>query len=238
MSPLWELDATRARDTLARLGWMVNRFTEPLGPDRLLRNVRAVGTPVAPDGTRFVWPVRSRPDADAEATFSETTAAAGPHTDSQYSDRPEDAFVLHCARPADCGGGSTVLIRATDVIAVLDRRDPGSLALLRRVDVPFAAPRTFHMHGTSWGRVVGAGDRIRWRADTLAAGLRLTGYHRPGLRRAIQAFEDAVHEADRVQFRLHAGEEIVVDNTRVLHARTAFRDRRRLLWRVRWRWEP
>ncbi|MEV4847921.1 TauD/TfdA family dioxygenase [Micromonospora matsumotoense] len=43
---------------------------------------------------------------------------------------------------------------------------------------------------------------------------------------------------DRVQLRLRAGEEIVVDNTRILHARTAFRDHRRLLWRIRWQWEP
>ncbi|MEV4847920.1 TauD/TfdA family dioxygenase [Micromonospora matsumotoense] len=137
---LWDLHPAQARTDLASPGWLVHRFATPLRPHRLLRNVRAIGLPVAPDGARLVWPVRSSSTSGDDATFSQTSLAAGPHTDSQHSDRPEDAFVLHCVSPAACGGGSSVLIRAVDVITRLEHRDPAALALLRQVDVPFAAP--------------------------------------------------------------------------------------------------
>lgn len=142
--------------------------------------------------------------------------------------------MLFCVVPADCGGGASRLLRASDVsgrlddAAVLTEADTERLhAEVWSWEVPEVF-RTAPTHNASSSHaVLGRGGTVRWRHDNLRPG-------GPQRARTAQRFRDYVEShPDVVTVRLAAGDVLYCDNERVLHGRTAFQDPRRLLYRTR-----
>ncbi|WNG37409.1 gamma-butyrobetaine dioxygenase [Archangium violaceum] len=153
-----------------------------------------------------------------------TDSAIQLHTDQPFLERPPRYQLLHCQRPADTGGDNAVVdaLAAAHHLADIDRP---AFDLLRTV------PVTFHRKQKSFERVLVSplldfdapgGFRIRYSYFTLAP------HRRPfsemeAWYRAYNRFARLVRD-ERHQYRFHlgAGDFLVYDNWRMLHARTAF----------------
>lgn len=176
------------------------------------------------------WPVTPR--AQGQSTFSGRSGPAGFHTDAQYRANPEDYVCLFAVRPAADGGGSTLLLPFHAALeAIRERRDGGMLlAAMQRPGWRWRVPAESAdgPHCAFPASVLDGCGRIRWRADNLDA--LPTGAPAGAAGRIDEAFDAA---DGRVRLHLKGGDLLVLDNHRVLHAPTDFRDRRRLLLRVR-----
>ncbi|GAB3408136.1 Fe(II)-2OG oxygenase family protein [Flindersiella endophytica] len=221
---------------LALQGWTVAHdlpFLDNGQPDQqaVLEISRLFGEPSTRDGGKAVWPVRPV-TSQADATFSVRDGEAALHTDSQYHDEPEDLICMFAVRPATDGGTSCVLPVEAAITSVLDH--PNGPAILERLVQPgwsWQVPAVFGGNATSTPTRVLRGDgSIRWRADNLAA---TPGAD--GMRVAGQFAECLASAPDTAYVHLEPGDLMVLDNRRVLHGRTAFTDRHRLMLRVRLR---
>ncbi|MFF4383319.1 TauD/TfdA family dioxygenase [Kitasatospora sp. NPDC001547] len=170
-----------------------------------------------------LFDVRVEPDPN---NLAFTSAAIAPHTDNPYRDPVPTLQLLHCLENSATGGDSG-LVDGFRAAAVLREEAPDAFEVLTRTPVPFVFRdrrtelradrplievdprgriREVRFNDRSIGTVRGIGpDDLdafyaayrRFAAITL----------RPGLRLA---------------FRLGPGDCLVFDNTRLLHARTAF----------------
>jgi gamma-butyrobetaine dioxygenase len=140
------------------------------------------------------------------------------HTDNPYRDPVPTVQILHCLRPAVTGGG-TLLADGLAAAEALRRIDAPSFSLLSTTDVVYR----FHS-----GDVDLRARRpiIQCRPDGGVDAVHVN--HRSldtptddRFRRALQAFVDVL-DGFTVELTLGAGEAIVFDNRRVLHARTGF----------------
>lgn len=180
------------------------------------------------DGGHGAWPIKPRKDS---GTHSETLGEARFHTDAQYHERPERAFILACECPAQDGGENLLLSVEHAREAALESVGEEGLDLLeqpiwswrtpsvfRTSDAPECSPDTavFQIDGT-----------MRWRFDNLVC---------KNEKQADVAtrFADALDRSPHtVRVLLEPGDVLLCDNWYVLHARTHFQDRNRLLYRVR-----
>ncbi|WP_246357348.1 TauD/TfdA family dioxygenase [Pyxidicoccus fallax] len=153
-----------------------------------------------------------------------TDSAIQLHTDQPFLERPPRYQLLHCMRPADVGGDTGVVDGLAAARHLADIDAP-AFELLRTV------PVTFHRKQKDFERVlvspildfdVHGGFRIRYSYFTLAP------YRRPFAEmeawyRASNRFARLVRdERHQYRFRLEAGDFLIYDNWRMLHARTAF----------------
>ncbi|SDG79202.1 Taurine dioxygenase, alpha-ketoglutarate-dependent [Sinosporangium album] len=237
---LSEASLAHARADLAAQGWALLRglpfatygtygTAGTADEEAVLTLAERFGTPSDRDGGRAVWPVSPRA-GHRTGTFSIRAGGAGFHTDSQYHARPEDIVCLFVVRPA-ARGGDTLLVTERETVSALHRHLDGQAALGALAD-PVWRWRTPEVYGTAEQQrpvpVLPGDGTVRWRADNLAA-------RRPGREsRAAAVLLDCLESAvapERIEQR--PGDLIVIDNHRTMHARTGFRDPRRLLLRVR-----
>lgn len=153
-----------------------------------------------------------------------TDSAIQLHTDQPFLDRPPRYQLLHCQQPAASGGANFVVdaLAAAHYLAELDRP---AFDLLRTV------PVTFHRKQRSFERVLVSpildfdapgGFRIRYSYFTLAP------HRRPfpemeAWYRAYNRFARLVRdERHQYRFLLQAGDLLIYDNWRMIHARTSF----------------
>ncbi|MET0402382.1 MAG: TauD/TfdA family dioxygenase [Cystobacter sp.] len=153
-----------------------------------------------------------------------TDSAIQLHTDQPFLERPPRYQLLHCQRPGDTGGENFVVdaLAAARHLADVDRP---AFELLRSV------PVTFHRKQKSFEkRLVSplldfeapGGFRVRYSYFTLAP------HQRPFAEmeawyRAYNRFARLVRdERHQYRFRLEAGDFLLYDNWRMLHARTTF----------------
>jgi alpha-ketoglutarate-dependent taurine dioxygenase len=224
----------------------------------------AFGVPSARDGGRAVWPVApagpskavsskaaslraaSFEAASSRATFSTSAGAAGFHTDAQYHAEPEDYVCLFVVRPASDGGSTRLLSAETAICALRARPDGAELVELMsrpiwrwRVPAEFAvtvqagmAPTAGLMAALMPVPAAPGGLRIRWRSDNLDPALP------ESLHDAASLIGTVFNRAQgAVELQPRPGDVLILDNHRVMHARTWFSDPRRLLLRVRL-WRP
>ncbi|HEY5663165.1 MAG TPA: TauD/TfdA family dioxygenase [Ilumatobacter sp.] len=162
-----------------------------------------------------LFDVRAEPDA---GNLAYTPLALPLHTDNPYRDPTPTVQVLHCLRPA-AAGGATVLSDGLAAAEWLRVHDPASFAVLT------TTPVTFRYHDA------GVDLRCTRTVIDLAADATVRGVavnHRSlatavdaRFAAALEAFVDRL-ERTAVQLVLAAGEAIVFDNRRILHARTGF----------------
>ncbi|MCP3140773.1 TauD/TfdA family dioxygenase [Pyxidicoccus xibeiensis] len=153
-----------------------------------------------------------------------TDSAIQLHTDQPFLERPPRYQLLHSQRPADVGGDSSVVdaLAAARHLADLDRP---AFDLLRTM------PVTFHRKQKDFERVLVSplldfdapgGFRIRYSYFTLAPH-RAPFAEMEAWYRAYNRFAKLVRdERHQYRFRLEAGDFLIYDNWRMLHARTAF----------------
>jgi len=206
-----------------------------------------LGRPTAGDHKRrqIIWDVAPRAvEAGGLPTFSTHDREAGFHTDSQYYPMPERYFILYVMTAARCGGGISRLCDGRALQASLDVTETRwMLDLLRGRPLPFRVPGVFRttddpgIAQASVAPIFSAEPAIRYRRDTLLDGLSVfQQYCDDDVLRAVSALDREIeHTRHVVEFAMPGDTLLLVDNHQALHARTAFRDARRHLLRIRMR---
>jgi gamma-butyrobetaine dioxygenase len=211
---------TAALATLLRTGVLLVRDVPP-EPDTVLTVARSFGH-VRTTNYGDLFDVRVEPQP---VNLAYTARAIAPHTDNPYRDPVPGIQLLHCLQSSS-GGGENVLIDGFAAAALLRDEDPHAFATLT------STPRTFRYEdATTWLRasapiitVNSDGDvrAIRWNDRSIeppAVAPRVIAE----VYRATRLFAAIL---DRPELHLHvtlgSGDCIIFDNTRILHARTAF----------------
>ena len=201
------------------------------------------GTPTRTDRRqeRIAWPVRYDPDANMRRTFSQDLGEAAFHTDTQYFAEPEDYFGLFCIKADTDGKGTSQLLNVGDILAKLVANHGQAILEPLTKPFPFRVPSVFTVSGQdsdieiTWAPILNEeGSAIRYRRDTISAALTVLGdVVEPAQLKALAALEEVLSELKPVSHHLRPGEALLVNNTTLVHARTAFEDPSRFLYRVR-----
>ena len=215
-------DAVRAAclDAVARLGFTLLRGV-PVTPGTVLRVAGTFGF-VRETNYGKLFDVRVVADP---ANLAFTSRAIPPHTDNPYRDPVPTLQLLHCLRDASLGG-DTGLVDGFAAAAALRREDPASFAVLTATPWPFTyadketelSARAPLITLTPDGRITAV------RLNNRSMGpLRLPCEQAQAAYGAYRAWAALVSRPEfMLTMRLAPGDCLVFDNTRVLHARTAF----------------
>ena len=215
-------DAVRAAclDAVARLGFTLLRGV-PAKPGSVLRVAKTFGF-VRRTNYGKLFDVRVVADPE---NLAFTSRAIAPHTDNPYRDPVPTLQLLHCLRDADLGG-DTGLVDGFAAAAALRRADPASFAVLAATPWPFAyADKETELRAraplialTPDGRITAV------RLNNRSMGpLRLPCEQAEAAYAAYRAWASLLGRPEfLLAMRLAPGDCLVFDNTRVLHARTAF----------------
>ncbi|MFI9271752.1 phosphonate degradation HD-domain oxygenase [Kitasatospora sp. NPDC052896] len=203
-----------------RFGFAVLR-TVPTEERQVLRVAETFGY-VRRTNYGELFDVRVEPDPN---NLAFTSVAIAPHTDNPYRDPVPTLQLLHCLENAAVGGDSGLVdgFRAADLLRT---EAPDAFATLTRTPVPFG----FRDRGAEL-----RADRPLIDVDPLGRIREVRFNNRSiGTLRLPAAELDAFYAAYRrfaaltlrpelqLEFRLDPGDCLVFDNTRLLHARTAF----------------
>ncbi|MER6516730.1 TauD/TfdA family dioxygenase [Streptomyces sp. NPDC001553] len=135
-----------------------------------------------------------------------------PHTERSSEPRPPRLMLLVCQRPA-ATGGAVILTDGQAVHDYLAEHSPAALEALTLPNTAFYGDGGGHPSQV-FTRHPGRRASIRLRQDSLAAFSPLVQGYLPQLRQAISAVQQ--------RLTLDAGQGYLIDNSRWLHARTAF----------------
>ncbi len=169
----------------------------------------------------------------AAANLAFTARAIGPHTDNPYRDPVPSVQLLHCLTSA-ADGGDSALLDGFAAAARLREIDPAAFEVLTKTPVTFSyvdaateLRATLPMIGlTATGRI----RQVRFNNRSLLPLAPSRGQdrqsfarHAENFYRAYRAFAEVLAAPDlTIAFKLSPGDCLVFDNTRVMHARTAF----------------
>ena len=161
----------------------------------------------------------------APGNLAFTSRAIRPHTDNPYRDPAPTVQLLHCLRAAG-EGGDTGLVDGFAAAAAFRAADPESFATLARTPVSFGyVDKETDLRASLPLIQLSPRGRVR--------GVRFNNRSMRPLRRPyaeVTAFYTAygrwaellARPERQLNLRLAAGDCLVFDNTRILHARTAF----------------
>lgn len=146
------------------------------------------------------------------------------HTDSPQYDRPPEIISLVCIHPAVAGGESK-FISAYAVHNALLRQDTQRLAPLYEF---------YHFHRkptteTTFAPIFSYEEKLRCRylGEYVRSGMQIKGERIEGTAKgaALRALDAALCEERFVfELRMNAGDVLVLDNQRIFHGRSSFRD--------------
>ncbi|NJP43315.1 2-trimethylaminoethylphosphonate dioxygenase [Actinacidiphila epipremni] len=169
-----------------------------------------------------LFDVRVEPDPN---NLAFTSARISPHTDNPYRDPVPTVQLLHCLENAGEGGDSG-LVDGFAAAALLRAEDPAAFDVLTRTPVPFvfrddrAELRADRPLITADG--LGRIREVRFNNRSIGT-LRLPAAELDAFYAAYRAFgELLLRPGLQLDFRLAPGDCLLFDNTRLLHARTAF----------------
>ncbi|MET7301798.1 TauD/TfdA family dioxygenase [Embleya sp. NPDC005575] len=154
-----------------------------------------------------------------------TSVAITPHTDNPYRDPVPTVQLLHCLAN-EAAGGDSGFVDGFRAAALLRAEQPDAFRVLVRTPVPFEF-RDAHTRLRAHRPIIGADEagRIREvRFNNRSMGtLRLPAGELADFYSAYRAFAEILARTElMLTRRLEPGDCVVFDNTRVLHARTAF----------------
>ena len=169
-----------------------------------------------------LFDVRVEPSPD---NLAYTSREILPHTDNPYRDPAPTIQLLHCLRTAD-DGGDTGLVDGFCAAAALRATQPAAFDLLTRNDVSFGyQDKGAELRATRplielspRGRVRGIRFNNRSALPPRLPHDEITRFYAAYRRWA----EMLASPERRLNLRLAPGDCLVFDNTRILHARTAF----------------
>ncbi|MFE6555682.1 TauD/TfdA family dioxygenase [Streptomyces sp. NPDC057746] len=210
----------RMLESVLRLGFMLLRAV-PQREDQVLEVAETFGY-VRETNYGKLFDVRVEPDPN---NLAFTSVAITPHTDNPYRDPVPTLQLLHCL-VNDADGGDSGLVDGFAAAAMLRREDPEAFEVLTRTPVPFV----FRDAGTelradrpliatdSLGRV----REVRFNNRSIST-LRLPSEALESFYAAYLTFAELLLRPElQLDLRLTPGDCLVFDNTRLLHARTAF----------------
>jgi gamma-butyrobetaine dioxygenase len=159
------------------------------------------------------------------ANLAFTSRAIAPHTDNPYRDPVPTLQLLHCLRDASVGG-DTVLVDGFAAAAALRDADPVSFGVLTSTPIPFAYVDK-ETSLTACQPLIALNPRGRIACVRLnnrsMQPLRLPPAETEAVYAAYRAWTAIVARPEfALGLRLAPGDCLVFDNTRILHARTAF----------------
>ncbi len=157
-----------------------------------------------------------------------TDAAVDLHSDQPFLAEPPRFQMLHCMQPADAGGDSQVA-DARAAAEYLRRTDLHAYELLSSVPIRFhRVQKSFEKLHVSPLLELRDGELHRVRSSYFTMAPQLAPFERmEAWYRACQRWERLVGDPrNHYHFRLGAGDFLLYDNWRMLHARTSFRGAR------------
>jgi alpha-ketoglutarate-dependent taurine dioxygenase len=182
----------------------------------------------------YIWEITAKQSTSNIKTYSEHSKKAPLHTDSQYRNTPEKYFSLSSIQEAKCGGGQTELLDFKKLYASVHKHT--WFKELYEV-YPIAIPDIFQsaQERVVYQPIIKATPFIRFRSDTIMKGLDLVNEPlNSKKRKAFKLLEEEILNSNWIErFYLKKGQIIIIDNHRVLHGRSAFKDNTRLLFRIR-----
>jgi gamma-butyrobetaine dioxygenase len=213
-------ERVRGLDAVLRLGFVLLRDV-PAEPG-LVREVAASFGYVRETNYGRLFDVRVEP---APGNLAYTSRAILPHTDNPYRDPVPTVQLLHCLRAAG-DGGDTGLVDGFAAARYLRDRDREAFGVLTGTAVSFG----YRDNGTELRAsqpLIQLGPRGRIRGvrfnNRSARPLRLPYDEVTAFYAAYRRWADLLAEPERqVRLRLSPGDCLIFDNTRILHARTAF----------------
>jgi alpha-ketoglutarate-dependent taurine dioxygenase len=231
---------TKNRGYLVVRNFPFNQLTAEARRLMFLLLTKSCGTLVShiPGKQEYVWEVTPRDVYRDIPTYSEHNMEATLHTDSNYRRDPEHVIAFLLERPATCGGGRTILLRIAAVLKQLAGSEEGRRCLktLRTHKFPAAVPSVYSPSPAHEDALIltDAGT-VRFRPDTIEEGMKLAPDFRTQEREnALRVFGAMIDRSlDRCAVTLGKGDMIFINNHTVLHGRTAFEDKSRLLLRIR-----
>ncbi|MFT7555510.1 MAG: gamma-butyrobetaine dioxygenase [Planctomycetota bacterium] len=178
----------------------------------------------------YLFDIRSRPadrSGSGENIGATSSNAQSPHTDEGWRHGPPGISLFHCLKPHPGGAGASIFVDGIAAAESLRSLDPEAFNLLSTVPLLFVAERNDEERFRSRGKVIALDS------DGVVRGIRLTD-------RTIAPVDIALHLVEPVYAALHtfyrliveqtrcferqleAGEMVIFDNHRVMHARRAF----------------
>ncbi len=219
-------DRIRALADVLRRGFVLLRDV-PAEPGTVLEVAASFGF-VRETNYGRLFDVRVEPEPD---NLAFTSRAILPHTDNPYRDPAPTVQLRHCLRTAvkgdgPGGGGDTGLVDGFAAAAALRATDAESFGTLARTPVPFGyIDKETELRASlpliqlsPRGRVRG----VRFNNRSVRP-LRLPYAEVTAFYAAYRRWAELLARPERqLNLRLAPGDCLVFDNTRVLHARTAF----------------
>ena len=168
--------------------------------------------------------------------LAQTAHAIRPHNDELFRNPIPGLFMMHCLRASECGGGASILVDGFNAARKLQIHNRDLYDLLCEVPIPHrrflvddvddvalaANWRTIELNRHGEVEAVHINERTMAPLDTSAELVE-------PVYRALRKILSLVYDAQAfVQYRLEPGQAVVMDNHRVLHARTAFNGNRHI----------
>ncbi|WP_030453839.1 TauD/TfdA family dioxygenase [Herbidospora cretacea] len=209
-------ERVRVLAAVQRLGFALLRAV-PAEEGRVLEVARSFGY-VRETNYGELFDVRVEP---TPGNLAFTSRAIAPHTDNPYRDPVPTIQLLHCLTNA-AEGGDSGLVDGFHAAALLRAEDPEAFAVLTRTPVPFVY-RDARTELTAFRPLIdvdplGHVREVRFNNRSFGT-LRSPGTFYD----AYRAFAKVLARPElMLTFRLAPGDCLVFDNTRLLHARTAF----------------
>ncbi|WP_062436590.1 2-trimethylaminoethylphosphonate dioxygenase [Herbidospora daliensis] len=206
----------RVLEAVQRLGFALLRGV-PVEEGQVLEVAESFGY-VRETNYGRLFDVRVEP---APGNLAFTSRAIAPHTDNPYRDPVPTIQLLHCLTNA-AEGGDSGLVDGFHAAALLRAEDPGAFAVLARTPVPFVY-RDAQTELSAFRPLIdvdplGHVREVRFNNRSFGT-LRSPG----GFYDAYRAFAKVLARPElMLTFRLGPGDCLIFDNTRLLHARTAF----------------
>ncbi|MFE2322825.1 TauD/TfdA family dioxygenase [Streptomyces sp. NPDC059385] len=212
--------AAGALESVMRFGFVLLRGV-PLRDRQVLDVARTFGF-VRETNYGELFEVRVEADPN---NLAFTGARITPHTDNPYRDPVPTLQLLHCLVNAAQGGDSG-LVDGFHAAALLRAQDPQAYEVLTRVPVPFTFTddrTTLVAHRPLIGTdPTGRIREIRFNNRSIGT-LRRPAAELEAFYAAYRRFGALLSRPElRLEFRLAPGDCLIFDNTRLLHARTAF----------------
>jgi len=210
----------RALEAALRAGFVLLRGV-PAEPGAVLEVAASFGF-VRETNYGRLFDVRVEP---APGNLAYTSRAIRPHTDNPYRDPVPTVQLLHCLRAAG-QGGETGLVDGFAAAGALRGTDPASFGTLTGTPAPFGyTDKETELRAcqplielSPRGRVRGVRFNNRSMGPLRGSYAGITAFYA-----AYRRWAELLAEPGRqLNLRLAPGDCLVFDNTRVLHARTAF----------------
>ncbi|MFT5219491.1 MAG: gamma-butyrobetaine hydroxylase [Planctomycetota bacterium] len=168
--------------------------------------------------------------------LAQTSHAIRPHTDEQFRAPVPGLFMMHCLRASECGGGASILVDGFNAAEKLRLEQPEYFELLSQIPIPHR--RFLHDEvdnvalSAKWPSIeldrYGDLKAVHINERTMAP-LDVEADLVEPVYRALKALLSLLYAPEaQLHYRLESGQAVVLDNHRVLHARTAFNGNRHI----------